>query len=176
MNAYISSLGLVPTVWDVDSVPLEPGPLSAADQQEVISSARRATTSGARVLIVNNPELVEAALAQPSRCSVVWHNVADRALSPTTRLSTRAYYHAAATLPTYEVARLRIAESGHATETATVTPEGLSTHSVSVHLLRNRAQTINVGLMQLNAVTVATNYRYVGVTVTIVGLYQRSCS
>ncbi|WP_375487872.1 glycerophosphodiester phosphodiesterase [uncultured Jatrophihabitans sp.] len=175
-NEYLRSLGLVPTVWGIDAVPTDPGALSIAAQQATTAATHRAVSSGAQVVIVNSPELVTEAVSHPGVCTLAWHDVADRALNPTSKFTYSAYYHEAAALPTYEAALVRISESAHATETAQLAPENLGTHVTTLRLQRNRAVTVRVGIAQLNGIRVATNYRYAGVTVTIMGLYRRSCT
>ncbi|WP_375493707.1 glycerophosphodiester phosphodiesterase [uncultured Jatrophihabitans sp.] len=176
LNEYLRSIGLVPTVYNVDPLLAEPGALTSAEQKTVIDGVERAVSAGAKVIIVNNPALVVSTRTGSSHCSLGWQNVADHALQPTIRSASAYTYRTAAPLPTYEVARLQVRETLHASEGMQLTPEGLATHAVTLHLLKNRDQIVQVGMAELNGVQIATSYPWAGITVTITGFYARSCS
>lgn len=58
LNRAITTAGLVPTVWGVDSVPAAPGHASAATMRAAAVATRRAVALGARVVITNYPGAV----------------------------------------------------------------------------------------------------------------------
>jgi hypothetical protein len=166
-------------VWNVDPTPNTAGPLGADASAAVILRTQTLVSLGARVLIMNNPDLGVEAVASRAACSQSqWSNTRDRVVAPSSAAGRVSYWHvlgSPATPVGSAWVSITLSQTSVASARIWVSPEGFPAQGRFVTLAKGRPAHINMRAVEYGGLRIDSPVPARRITLTTTGFYPWLC-